>query len=144
MALDPATGFHNDERTGLPKGIAAIPHPQAPVEVQFPKWVTPHIGHVVRSQTADAPPAIVTPAFPHFHVGRDGAVTVLVHDADEEAHALRDPATPAPPKPMSLASRFDRIRQQLEAFQGNDDALPAELHVLITDLEEMLDPISHI
>lgn len=51
---------------------------------EYPKWVSPHISHVV---TKDG--NVSTPAFAQFHVQRVTAdVTVLVVDEDEEACAL--------------------------------------------------------
>lgn len=54
---------------------------------EFPKWVVPHDSHVVRQGEH-----LSTPHFPDVHVGRDSVVTVLVHDAEQEAFALADPA----------------------------------------------------
>jgi hypothetical protein len=67
---------------------------------EFPKWVVVHESHVVRSgvvvatdteEEAKARAAsypVRVPMFAAHHVARDGTVTVLVHDADEEAKAL--------------------------------------------------------
>ena len=50
---------------------------------EYPKFVEPHGSHVVK--TGDH---ISVPHFSHHHVDRDGAVTVWVKDAEEEAKAL--------------------------------------------------------
>jgi hypothetical protein len=50
---------------------------------EFPKWVVPHESHV--HQAGDH---LSAPLFPDHHVDREGKLTVLVRDADEEAKAL--------------------------------------------------------
>lgn len=50
----------------------------------YPKWVTPHDSHVVRTH-AGRP---LTPLWPEHHVDRNGAITVLVHSKDEEDRAV--------------------------------------------------------
>ena len=62
----------------------------------FPKWVKPHASQIDR--TADH---VSTPAFPDFNVGRDGEVTVLVKNADEEAKATSASVKPAVVKPIT-------------------------------------------
>ena len=56
----------------------------------FPKYIEPHPSHIHRKPaTEDGAPAHVSvPTFPHFHVARDGIVTVLVHDLEEELVAM--------------------------------------------------------
>lgn len=57
---------------------------------EFPKYVEVHESHVVKQVAphGDAPPHISIKGFAGHHVDRDGKVTVLVHDADEEAKAM--------------------------------------------------------
>lgn len=86
--LDPETGLQVDKETGRPIGLvspnivkAASPDPD------WPRWVVPHPNHVVVQN--DRP---TVPAFPEFHIRRhDGQLTVLVHNAADEATALADP-----------------------------------------------------
>lgn len=77
-------GFLRHSETGHLVGIEQKPHPVAKEVVEFPKWVVPHDTHVSR----DAHGHVSVPLFPGHHVGRDGVVTVMVKDADEEAKAL--------------------------------------------------------
>lgn len=97
--LDPKTGFMLHKEGGGRVGIdSAVNHrptgfdPDRPESVssEFPKFVVPHFGHVVRSGDT-----VSTPAFPEFHVERSGLLKVLVKDAEEEARALADPAVKA-------------------------------------------------
>lgn len=54
--------------------------------IEFPKWVSPHDSHIVKSQDGTVQS---TPMFPDFHIDRlTGALTVLVHSAEEEAKAI--------------------------------------------------------
>lgn len=94
--IDPKTGFARDKTTGHMLGIEPAPPPRHPDEgAEFPKWVSPHPGHVHRLGDR-----ISTPRFEHFFVDRADNVTVKVRDAAEEAYALADPASPhAPPHP---------------------------------------------
>jgi hypothetical protein len=94
MAFDPElheicpdTGFMLDKKTGARVYIDPIPHPRGPGS-EYPKYVVPHEGHLHRKGDHVSSP--------HFdvHVGRDGAVTALVLDAEHEAFALAEPATP--------------------------------------------------
>ncbi len=64
--------------------------------LEYPKYVEPHGDFVVRE---DGKPVNV-PAWPDFHVGRDGTVTVLVRDENEEA--LVTGASPVPPAAVDL------------------------------------------
>jgi hypothetical protein len=50
---------------------------------EFPKFVAPHESHVVKTDDH-----VSVPMFSGHHVDREGLVTVLVHDAEEEAKAL--------------------------------------------------------
>lgn len=88
-----AKGFARDKRTHHLLGIEEAPPPRHPNEgAEYPKWVTPHRGHVKGMGEG-----VSTPLFPDFHVNRiSGDVTVLVHDAEEEARAVTDPNVPAP------------------------------------------------
>lgn len=95
--IDPSTGFMVGKDTGHLSGIMSPPPVNPGVAIPYPKWVKPHANHVIRKQSAGAPDHVSTPEFPDFHVNRgDGAVTVLVKNAAEEAKALADPlAKPA-------------------------------------------------
>ena len=61
---------------------------------EFPKFVEPHASHIVTQKPVhgDAPPHLSTPHFVEHHVDRFGKVSVLVHDAEEEAKALAEAA----------------------------------------------------
>lgn len=52
---------------------------------EFPKWIEPHASYVDRTNGH-----VSTPSFPHFHVDRDGKVTVLVADQAEADKAMRE------------------------------------------------------
>jgi len=51
---------------------------------EYPKYIKPDASHI----HTDAGGHVSVPLFPDHHVDRDGVVTVLVRDADEEAKAL--------------------------------------------------------
>jgi hypothetical protein len=88
-SIDVNTGYQIHKHTGHRIGQDPMPHARVTDETEWPKWVTPHPDHVVRQGDH-----VSTPHFEHVHVGRhDGAVTVMVHNAEEEARALSDPAT---------------------------------------------------
>jgi hypothetical protein len=95
MAFDPAihdehpdTGLHIDKRTGFPAGLAPLPIVRVNHDDEYPKWVVPHPGHVGRHPQHDY---VHTPQWQH-HINRaTGEVTVLVHNAEDEAIALVDP-----------------------------------------------------
>jgi hypothetical protein len=54
----------------------------------FPKWVSVHESHIhVVPAKGEFPEHKSTPGFVHHHIDRDGNVTVMVHDSDEEAKA---------------------------------------------------------
>lgn len=55
----------------------------------YPRWVAVHESQVARKVAEDGSPIHVSvPNWPSFHVNRaDGAVTVMVTNADEEARA---------------------------------------------------------
>lgn len=60
--------------------------------IEFPKWVKVHADHIVRGLGG-----VSVPTFAQHFVDRvSGAVTVLVHDAQEEARAIA--ASASPPK----------------------------------------------
>ena len=50
---------------------------------EFPKWVTPHESHI---SSAGGHVSVLGDF--QSHIDRAGNVTVLVHDAEHEAHAL--------------------------------------------------------
>ena len=85
--IDPASGFQRHKDTGHLIGIEGAPpaqHPDAGSE--FPKWVMPHASHVVMHPIHGH---VTTPHFAEHHVDRQSKdVTVLVHDAEDEARAL--------------------------------------------------------
>lgn len=59
---------------------------------EFPKFIEPHASHVVKREAphGEAPPHVSVPAFTEHHVDREGKITVLVRDAEEEAKALAE------------------------------------------------------
>lgn len=60
---------------------------------EYPKWVLVHLSHVHTKLGGDGQEHFSVPAFPEFHVDRlTRLVSVLVHDAEDEAKALADPA----------------------------------------------------
>ena len=106
-------GLMRDAETGRLVGIEqvpAIPHPELGAE--YPRWVTPHESHVSIRQPdseevegekkaeksklkKDGDSLIVprdsvvsVPGFEHHVRRHDGAITVLVHDKDEEGRAM--------------------------------------------------------
>jgi hypothetical protein len=84
---DPKTGLLVDKDSKHLIGIE-----QKPVKVEpsseFPKWVVPHDSLVVRDGSH-----VSVPFYPEFHVDRDGKVTVLVKDAEEEDRATSQTLT---------------------------------------------------
>jgi hypothetical protein len=65
---------------------------------EFPKWVPAAESHILRSP-GKAP---IVPLFPNFHVARDGVVSVLVTNAEEEAAVVAPAAVPQPaPAPVA-------------------------------------------
>jgi len=86
--LDPASGFAVHNQSGALLGVEQIAWPVPKESTDFPKWVTPHESHIARLGDA-----VSTPLFEH-HVARDGAVTVLVVDAEHEAKALAPQMAP--------------------------------------------------
>lgn len=73
-----------DHEKNVAKAQAALDAAKAKAAYQeYPKFVDVHPSHVVR--TGDH---VSVPNFSHHHVDRDGAVTVWVKDAEEEAKAL--------------------------------------------------------
>jgi hypothetical protein len=88
--IDPETGFALDRQSGRPVGLVPPPALRTTHETEYPKWVEPHASQVVRQGDN-----VVTPGFATMFLGRDGVVTVLVADADEEERALSDLAPPA-------------------------------------------------
>lgn len=88
-------------------------------DAEWPRWVAPHESHVLRKTAEGAPAHVSVPDWPEFHVDREGNVTVLVQNEDEEARALAEkvdaspadeppteadaPAPPAAPEPAPAA-----------------------------------------
>ena len=58
--------------------------------LEYPKHVEPHPSHVIARLRPGAEPSISVPAFTSHHVDREGRVSVLVCDAEEEAKALAE------------------------------------------------------
>jgi hypothetical protein len=88
-AFHPHTGFMVDKETGALAGIEHKPisKPNSP-DLEYPKWVTPHESHIVRSKRGDQE-HVSTPRFVDPHINRDTKeVTVLVHSVEEEEMAL--------------------------------------------------------
>ena len=93
--VDPVTGYHIHKATWHRVGIDPAPiakHPEAGSE--YPKWVTPHPGHVMHHPLYGH---VSTPHFSDASVDRDGTIKVRVEDADEEAKALADPNAQSEP-----------------------------------------------
>ncbi len=91
--IDPATGFQVHKETGHRIGIDSAPHRPVDADPEWPKWVVPHEGHVVRRKVEGAPDHLGVPAFPHHHVSRhDGSVTVMVSNPEEESLASSNPS----------------------------------------------------
>lgn len=92
-----ADGFQRHKTSGHLIGIEEAPPVKHPEDgAEWPKWVVPHESHVVRQKRGDVE-HISTPHFQHHHVNRaDGVVTVLAHDAEEEAKAMAEHGYEAP------------------------------------------------
>lgn len=87
--IDPETGFQVDKSTGHLVGLMPKPHLPVKADAEWPKWIVPHASHIAHTRAGAASDHVSTPAFPDFHVNRvTGEVTVLVHDAEDEARAL--------------------------------------------------------
>ena len=82
-AIDPNTGFIVDKEHGHNVGIVPAPL-AASVPADFPKWVQVHLSHINGG---------VAQAFAETFTARDGVVSVLVHDAEEEAKAVAEKIT---------------------------------------------------
>lgn len=74
-------------------------HVKTSDDPEWPRWVKVHDSHVVTKVTEGAPAHVSVPDWPEFHVGRDGAVTVLVRDEEEEKRALRVKEIAPPDEP---------------------------------------------
>ena len=99
-AIDPATGFQVHKETGHRIGLDPAPHLPVNQDTEWPKWVVPHHSHVVSKEVHGAPEHLSVPAFPQFHVNREGGeVTVLVHNEDEEKRAIE---SAEPPREVEL------------------------------------------
>jgi hypothetical protein len=79
--FDPKTGLQVDKETGHLVGIEPKPI-KAEAGSDYPKWVVPHDSLVVRNGEH-----VTVPLFPEMFVDREGRVTVLVKDGDEEERA---------------------------------------------------------
>ena len=78
-AIDPKTGFIVDKEHGGVAGL--VPAPVKSVPTYFPKWVHVHPTHLDGG---------VAQAFVQTFTDRKGVVSVLVHDAEEEAKAIAE------------------------------------------------------
>ena len=94
MAFDPEqhelhpSGFMVDKEDGHPLGIVQAPIAKHPDNgADYPKWVKAHESHLIRKQVGEAS-HVAAPAFAQVYVDREGAVTVLVDSAEEEAMAM--------------------------------------------------------
>ena len=88
---------------------------------EYPKYVTPDESFVVRHEGK----VVNVPHWPHFHVDREGAVTVLVNNAEEEGRAVSAP--PAPPVTAPLAYPEGEPGTP-PAVVANDDGKGADVH----------------
>lgn len=80
--IDPKTGLLVDKNSKHFIGIEQKPV-KAEIAGEFPKWVAPHESLIVRAEGH-----VSVPAFPEHFIDRDGHVTVLVKDAEDEQRAV--------------------------------------------------------
>jgi hypothetical protein len=81
-------GFARHKETGHLIGIEAAPPKKHPDEGgEYPKWVVAHTGHIQRGLRG----GVSTPEFGEHHAARDGTVSVLVRDEEDELRAISDP-----------------------------------------------------
>lgn len=79
-------------KDNVAKATKALAEAEASAAFQeFPKHITPHGSHIVTTAGGH----MSAPHFKGLHVDREGVLTVLVHDAAEEAKALAAAATEA-------------------------------------------------
>lgn len=98
--IDPNTGFAVHPETGHPVGLVAAPHARVNAAEDYPKWVEPHASHIIRKEVPGAPDHISVLRFKDWHKNREtGAVTVLVHNDEEEKLALAEYAADEPKTP---------------------------------------------
>lgn len=99
MAFDPKEhelnehGFAVHKESGHMVGIEQAPA-KAPHHLddnEYPKWVHPHSSRIVRKNAPNSPEHVSVHGYEHVHVDRsDGAVTVLVHSAEDEDRAAAE------------------------------------------------------
>lgn len=74
----------NEAEQAVTKAEAALAEAQAKAAFKdYPKYVSVDPSHIVRANGH-----ISVPAFPNFHIDRDGHVTVCVDNAEDEAKAV--------------------------------------------------------
>lgn len=79
-----------------------------PVDAEFPKWITPHPSHVAVKEATDGSPAAVSiPNFEPFIDRVTGAVSVLVHNAEDEALMLAEKVVSAAHDPAPEPAKGD-------------------------------------
>lgn len=129
--IHPQTGFIVDKETGHPVGLAPAPHRRVNHDDEWPKWVKPHESHVVVRRHEGAPDHVSAPGWEEVHVGRDGVVTVLVRNEDEEAKALAAREEPhaeepeaQPPVPVEARDEAHAAFQHEPEFGAQVSAKP--------------------
>jgi hypothetical protein len=91
-AIDPVTGLIVHKDDGRVVGLVS-PESLPPADYQeFPKYVYPHASHIVYEPRNGK---LHVENF-EYHLDRHNVVSVLVHDAEEEAKALADANYPHP------------------------------------------------
>ncbi len=113
MAFEPEqhelhpSGFMIDKEDGHPLGIVQAPIAKHPDNgADYPKWVKAHESHLIRKQVGEAS-HVAAPMFAQLYVDREGAVSVVVDSAEEEAMAMAPkveetaPTGPAPIAPIA-------------------------------------------
>jgi hypothetical protein len=135
----PHSGLMRHKETGRLVGIEHHPPHDVvdlpkPADPEWPKWVTPHESHVVRTKRGDHK-HIATPRFAEHHVHRDTSeVTVLVHSPEEEDMA-RGPLSPV--LPHRLADEHHPTLKALTLPASFEDEDPK-----MTDIAALADKIS--
>lgn len=91
--IEPHTGFAVDKDSGHIVGLMQAPVARVAPDIEFPAWVAPHQSRIQVKKTEGAPDHVSVDGFSDIHVNRvDGAVTVLVKDAEEAERALAGPS----------------------------------------------------
>jgi len=134
--IDPDTGFMRHAKTGHHVSLTPPPPGGVALPSDYPKWVVPHVSHIVLKTAADAPAHVSTPGWPTFHVNRETKeVSVLVADEDEEKRALADLSAPTPEDEAVIAESFatehPRSDFAMEAFKDADPELQKKIAVVL-------------